>query len=158
MSRVPDLDSVATPSVVVDGTTLRANIGAMAERARVAGLEMRPHSKTHKSVAVAALQREQGAAGLTVATVREAECFAAAGVDDLLVAHPPVGQWRLQRLTALAKETRVRVVLDSGEAVTPWTLLAGVLVSASATCGRSTAASAVAARRPASCQLSRSRW
>jgi D-serine deaminase-like pyridoxal phosphate-dependent protein len=117
VSRVPDLDSVATPSVVVDGTTLRANIGAMAERARVAGLEMRPHSKTHKSVAIAALQREQGAAGLTVATVREAECFAAAGVDDLLVAHPPVGQWRLDRLTALAKETRIRVVLDSGEAV-----------------------------------------
>ncbi len=116
MGRLPDLDTVATPSLVVDGTVLRDNIKAMAERARAAGVELRPHSKTHKSIAVANLQREHGAAGLTVATAREAECFAAAGVDDLLVAHPPVGSWRLERLTALARTKRVRVVLDSAEA------------------------------------------
>lgn len=115
MSKLDNLETVATPSLVVDGPLLRHNIRSMAERARAAGVELRPHSKTHKSTAVAGLQQEHGAAGLTVATAREAECFAAAGVDDLLVAHPPVGEWRLERLTALAREARVRVVLDSVE-------------------------------------------
>jgi D-serine deaminase-like pyridoxal phosphate-dependent protein len=116
VSRLPSLETVATPCLVVDGSVLRENVRAMAGRARAAGVEMRPHSKTHKSVAVASLQREQGAAGLTVATAREAECFAAAGFDDLLVAHPPVGE-RLERLVALAGDVRVRVVLDSVEVV-----------------------------------------
>jgi D-serine deaminase-like pyridoxal phosphate-dependent protein len=116
VDRLPDLDTVTTPSLVLDAAVLRENIRAMAERAREAGLELRPHSKTHKSIAVAKLQLEHGAAGLTVATAREAECFAAAGVDDLLVAYPPVGQWRLDRLTGLADNARVRVVLDSREA------------------------------------------
>jgi D-serine deaminase-like pyridoxal phosphate-dependent protein len=116
MSRLPDLETSTTPSLVVDGQVLRENVRGMAERARAAGVEMRPHSKTHKSIAVARLQHEHGAAGLTVATTREAECFAAAGIDDLLVAHPPVGGWRLERLTALAGHVRLRVVLDSIEA------------------------------------------
>src|SRR5947209_18844085 len=116
VGRLPDLDTVATPCVAVDGTVLRDNVRAMAERARAAGVELRPHSKTHKSIAIAHLQREYGAAGLTVATVREAECFAAAGVEDLLVAHPPVGSWRLERQTAFASVTRERVMMDNVEA------------------------------------------
>jgi D-serine deaminase-like pyridoxal phosphate-dependent protein len=89
----------------------------MADRARAADVELRPHSKTHKCVAIGHQQLDQGAAGLTVATVREAECFAQAGVSDLLLAHPPVGEWRLERLTALAESVRLRVVLDSVEAL-----------------------------------------
>jgi D-serine deaminase-like pyridoxal phosphate-dependent protein len=66
---------------------------------------------------VAALQRAHGATGLTVATVHEAEVFAAGGFDDLLIAAPPIGGDRLERLLALARTTRVRVVVDGAEAV-----------------------------------------
>src|SRR2546425_8358754 len=47
------------------------------------------------------------------ATFTEAEVFADAGVDDLLIAHPPVGRPKLERLAALAARVRrLAVSLD----------------------------------------------
>ncbi len=106
------LDDWATPALVVDGPTLVGNIADMAERARVAGVELWPHTKTHKSRAIAGLQREHGAAGLTTATVHEAECLVEAGHEAVLIAYPPVGTWRLDRISQLARRARVRVVVD----------------------------------------------
>jgi D-serine deaminase-like pyridoxal phosphate-dependent protein len=106
------LRTEATPALVVDRDVLIANVVAMAERARSAGVALWPHAKTHKTAQIAALQREHGAAGITVATLAEAEYFAAEGFDDILLAYPPVGDWRLARLTDLARRARVRVVLD----------------------------------------------
>jgi D-serine deaminase-like pyridoxal phosphate-dependent protein len=117
MNQLPSLEALQTPALLVDGPTLVANIREMAERVRVADVELWPHCKTHKTPEIAALQSEQGAAGLTVATLHEAEVFAAAGHTDLLVAYPPVGHARLERLTELARTARVRVVLDSEEAL-----------------------------------------
>lgn len=117
MSRLPSLEEVQTPALLVDAPTLVRNIKAMAERVRLAGVELWPHCKTHKTPEIAALQRDHGAAGLTVATLHEAEVFAAAGHSDLLIAYPPVGRARLERLTELARTARIRVVLDSLEAI-----------------------------------------
>src|SRR5919202_5312602 len=114
---VPSLEDFQTPALLVDGPTLVANVRAMAARAAHAGVAMWPHAKTHKTPEVAALQRERGAAGLTVATLHEAEVLAAAGHHDLLVANPPVGA-RLRRLTELARAARLRVTVDSEELVT----------------------------------------
>ncbi|MBV9335651.1 MAG: alanine racemase [Solirubrobacterales bacterium] len=112
-----DLSQVVTPALLVDRRRLLENIADMAERARRLGVVLRPHAKTHKSPAIAALQREQGVAGLTVATVAEAEAFAVEGIDDLLLTTPPVGEWRLARVVALALRARVRVTVDDVEVV-----------------------------------------
>jgi D-serine deaminase-like pyridoxal phosphate-dependent protein len=117
MVSLPDLDAVTTPALVVDRDRLVRNIVEMAARAESLGVALRPHAKTHKSPAIAALQREHGATGLTVATVTEAEGFAAEGVDDLLLTAPPVGDWRMGRLVALARRARLRVAVDSAEVV-----------------------------------------
>lgn len=117
VSAAEQLDEVATPALVVDRNRLLRNIEEMAERARSLGVGLRPHAKTHKSPAIAALQREHGATGLTVATITEAEGFAAEGVDDLVLTAPPVGDWRLERILALARRARIRVVVDSVEVV-----------------------------------------
>jgi D-serine deaminase-like pyridoxal phosphate-dependent protein len=111
------LDEVVTPALVVDREQLLANIQEMAARARALGVALRPHAKTHKSPAIAAMQREHGATGLTVATITEAEGFAADGIDDLVLTAPPVGEWRLERLLALARRVRVRVVVDNVDVV-----------------------------------------
>ncbi len=88
----------------------------MQESANSHGLRMRPHAKTHKSASVARRQMAHGAAGLTVATMQEAEVFAGAGVRDLLVAHPPVGEPKLRRLRALAAHVdRLAVAIDTVE-------------------------------------------
>lgn len=111
MSELPGLDEVQTPALVVEGPKLVENVRAMAVRAREAGVGLWPHSKTHKSLAVASLQREHGIAGLTAATLHEAETFADGGIQDILIAYPPVGH-RLPRVIELSKRIRLRVVLD----------------------------------------------
>jgi D-serine deaminase-like pyridoxal phosphate-dependent protein len=101
---------------VVDEAALEANLARMAALARAAGLGLRPHAKTHKSPHVAVRQLAHGARGLTVATLHEAEVFADAGVDDLLIAHPPVGEPKLRRLRQLAERVpRLAVALDEPE-------------------------------------------
>jgi D-serine deaminase-like pyridoxal phosphate-dependent protein len=110
-------DDVVTPALVVDRRRLLANVEEMAARAASLGVDLRPHAKTHKSPAIAALQRAHGAVGLTVATASEAEGFASEGIDDLVLSAPPVGDWRLERLVALARRARVRVAVDNAEVV-----------------------------------------
>jgi D-serine deaminase-like pyridoxal phosphate-dependent protein len=67
---------------------MRRNVRAAAERANVARVALRPHAKTHKSVEIARLQLASGAAGLTVATIGEAEVFVRHGCDDVFIAYP----------------------------------------------------------------------
>src|SRR5215212_5403476 len=59
--------------------------------------------------------RGAGAAGITCAKLGEAEVMADAGLDDLLIAFPLVGEAKLGRLAALLERARVRVSLDSVE-------------------------------------------
>jgi len=109
-----DLD---TPALVIDLDVLEANVAAMATDLDQHGLALRPHAKTHKSIEVARRQRDAGAVGLTVATVGEAEVFAAAGFDDLFIAYPLVALGpKAKRLRTLAEHVRLRVGVDSPEA------------------------------------------
>lgn len=117
MAAPPSLETVITPALLVDGPALVENVSGMAARAEAAGVELWPHAKTHKSREIARLQLDHGAAGLTVATLREAECFADAGFGNLLLASPPVGDWRLDCLCRLAVRVDIRVVFDGLESV-----------------------------------------
>src|SRR2546421_2368508 len=79
---------IETPAVVVDRERLEANIARLQRAMDERGVALRPHAKTHKSVAIARLQLEAGAKGITVGTIGEAEVFAAAGIRDLFLAYP----------------------------------------------------------------------
>ena len=68
-----------TPYLVVDTTRLDRNLQAVGDQARRTGVDLRPHAKTHKTTELARRQIDSGAVGLTVATIGEAEAFAAAG-------------------------------------------------------------------------------
>ncbi|MFI1990531.1 alanine racemase [Actinoplanes sp. NPDC020271] len=105
-----------TPCVIVDADVLDRNLRAMATAAAGRGIALRPHAKTHKCVEIARRQVELGATGLTVATVSEAETFAAAGLDDLFIAYPvwPTRE-RAARLRDLASRVRLRIGVDSAE-------------------------------------------
>ena len=109
------LDSIETPAVLVDLDVVERNVAAMAERARRAGLRLRPHAKTHKTVEIGRLQLAAGAGGLSVAKVGEAEVFAAAGFQDLFVAYPVVGEDKGRRLLALSDRARLAVGVDSSD-------------------------------------------
>ena len=108
--------TLETPVPLVDLDRMERNLDRLAAYTRAHGLALRPHVKTHKSPIVAAAQLQRGAAGVTCATPREAEVMSAV-CDDILVAYPPVGARRLERLMALPPSVKLTVALDSREAV-----------------------------------------
>ena len=56
-----DLASISTPRVLVDRAKVHANIASMQQLAAGAGVTLRPHCKTHKSVTIARWQLDAGA-------------------------------------------------------------------------------------------------
>jgi D-serine deaminase-like pyridoxal phosphate-dependent protein len=101
-----DLD---TPALYVDLDVLERNIARMQGQCRAWGVALRPHVKTHKIREIAQMQLDEGAIGITVAKVGEAEVLPG---EDVLVAYPLV-KAKLPRLRALAKTRRVKVAVDS---------------------------------------------
>jgi D-serine deaminase-like pyridoxal phosphate-dependent protein len=110
------LQQLETPVPVVDLDRMALNLDRMAAYATLHGLQLRPHVKTHKSPRIAAEQLRNGAVGLTCATLREAEVMCEV-CDDLLVAYPPVGAARLERLARLPEGVRVGVAADDAAAL-----------------------------------------
>ena len=102
-----------TPAMLVDLDIAEANIASMAAFARRSGLRLRPHLKTHKSLAMARRQLAAGAVGLCAATVGEAAAFAGGGVTDLTLAYPVVGARKLERLAAVCRAADLTLVADS---------------------------------------------
>jgi D-serine deaminase-like pyridoxal phosphate-dependent protein len=101
--------------LIIDLPIVQRNIARLAAYGREHKLAIRPHTKTHKSIRMAKLQLEAGAAGLTVAKVGEAQTMAHAG-KDLFIAYPALDPWRREHLANLAKTHTVRVGFDSKEA------------------------------------------
>jgi D-serine deaminase-like pyridoxal phosphate-dependent protein len=108
------LGEIVTPAAIVDADTMAANLDRMAAYTSTHGLELWPHTKTHKTPELAREQLKRGARGVTCATLHEAETMAEVA-DDILIAYPPVGAPKLKRLVELAKRKRVTVALDSSD-------------------------------------------
>jgi D-serine deaminase-like pyridoxal phosphate-dependent protein len=114
---VGQVSAPTTPFLQVDLDRMRRNVRAAAERASVARVALRPHAKTHKSPEIARLQLASGAAGLTVATIGEAEVFVAHGCDDVFIAYPLwIDERAASRLLDLASRATVAFGVDSVEA------------------------------------------
>ncbi len=110
-----DLD---TPVLAADLDVLARNIADMSAHCRDLGIPLRVHTKTHKVPEIARLQVEAGSAGITCQKLGEAEVMVDAGLDDILIPYNLVGKRKVERLTALIKQTRVTVSVDSAETAT----------------------------------------
>lgn len=86
MNVIPPPEVVTPPAVLIDVDVLDRNIERMASSVLGRGLGLRPHVKTHKTLEIARKQLAAGAVGITVATIGEAEVFAADGVKDIFIA------------------------------------------------------------------------
>jgi D-serine deaminase-like pyridoxal phosphate-dependent protein len=80
------LMDLGTPAAIVDQRRMDRNIARMQEAINRLGVRFRPHVKTAKSLPVARRQLDAGAGGITVSTLKEAEQFFGAGVNDILYA------------------------------------------------------------------------
>ena len=104
---------IPTPAALIDETRMMRNIARMQQRMNALGVRLRPHVKTTKCIEVARRQRDAGASGITVSTLKEAEQFFAAGFTDVLyaVCIPPA---KLDRALALRRQgCALTILVDS---------------------------------------------
>jgi D-serine deaminase-like pyridoxal phosphate-dependent protein len=113
-----DINSIHTPAFVVNEAVALRNISVFQAHCDKAGLALRPHIKTHKSVGFAKAQLAAGAIGITCQKVSEAEAMVADGIDDILITYNILGPAKLKRLLALSDRlAALSVVADNSVVV-----------------------------------------
>jgi D-serine deaminase-like pyridoxal phosphate-dependent protein len=119
-----------TPALVIDLDIVERNARRMAESVAARGIALRPHVKTHKSVALARIQLDAGANGVTVGTLGEAEVMADGGVTDILLAYPIwVDDVKAARLRAVHERDGVRLTIGIDSVAAAERLAAAVSAS-----------------------------
>ena len=111
------IDELETPVPVVDLDRMESNITRLQSYLDEHRIANRPHVKTHKIPAIAKLQMEAGAVGLTCQKISEAEVMADAGFDDIFIPYNIIGESKLRRLMSLAQRLRLSVTADSAYTV-----------------------------------------
>ncbi len=114
-----DKFSFDTPILCIDLDTMESNIDKMAGYCREHGVNWRPHSKCHKTPAIAMRQIEAGAIGTTCPKTSEAEVMAQGGVRDILIANMVVGERKLERIAAMRRWADPIVAYDHYAQVEP---------------------------------------
>ncbi len=90
-----------TPALIVDIDIMEKNLHRMQEKADAFNVKLRPHTKTHRTPALAKLQIEIGAKGIAVAKLGEAEVMYEEGIKDIFIPNEIVGSIKLERLRNL---------------------------------------------------------
>lgn len=111
------ISELDTPVMIVDLDVLEDNIERLESYLRSVGLRGRPHIKTHKIPSFGRKQIDAGAIGICCQKVGEAEVFAQAGFDNILVAFNIVGRPKTERLARLQHLSHVAAAADNKETV-----------------------------------------
>lgn len=114
------LEKIETPEVLVDRDRLIANIERAQAIARRHSLALRPHIKTHKCAAIARLQLEHGAVGITAAKPDEALEFIRRGIaNSITLAFPVIDPRKFARVfeAAAGRDVEVNVTVDSAAGI-----------------------------------------
>lgn len=138
------LQNLDTPVLLIDIDGVEKNLDRMMAFAQKHRLMVRPHIKTHKTPELAHMQIEKGAAGITVASLGEAEVMADAGIMDIFMAYEIIGSAKLKRLAALMQRSvKLTSAVDSltgaralSQAMTQNNLCHGVLIEVDTGQGR----------------------
>jgi D-serine deaminase-like pyridoxal phosphate-dependent protein len=110
-----DIFDLSTPCLVLDRAKLIRNIRRMADAADRNGVTLRPHLKTTKSIDVARLVLEGQKGAIAVSTLKEAQCFAENGIQDIQYAVGIVPD-KLERVAAIQDTgARITLITDSVE-------------------------------------------
>jgi D-serine deaminase-like pyridoxal phosphate-dependent protein len=109
------LESLKTPSLLLDLERVRRNAKQMSLRAKKLGVQLRPHIKTHKCIEIARLQTEGHSGAITVSTLAEARAFAAHGFSDITYA-VPIDPGKFKEAVELASNgTKLSLLTDDME-------------------------------------------
>ena len=107
------IDDLPTPALILDRAVLRRNLRRMSDRLRKAGVALRPHLKTAKSVTIGRMAVEGHDGRITVSTLAEARYFAQGGFRDILYGVGIVPS-KLAAVTELRRQgVDLRIVTDN---------------------------------------------
>ncbi len=109
------LQTLDTPAALIERTRMQRNIERMQQRMNTLGVRFRPHVKTTKCIDVAKAQRDAGAQGITVSTLKEAEQFLAAGFTDILYAVGMAPHRLAQALALRRRGCALSIITDGVE-------------------------------------------
>ncbi|HET9651978.1 MAG TPA: alanine racemase [Usitatibacter sp.] len=114
--KIPALEGLDTPALVLDAAKLERNCTRMRSRIHSHGVALRPHVKTAKNVEVVQRALDAPAGPITVSTLREAEYFFDHGFRDMLDAVGIVPS-KVPRVAELTRRgARVTTIVDEVEA------------------------------------------
>jgi D-serine deaminase-like pyridoxal phosphate-dependent protein len=108
-----NIDDLDTPVATVDLDRVEANIKRLQSYLDEHQIQNRPHIKTHKIPAIAQMQLDAGAVGITCQKLGETDVMMRAGVRDIFLPYNIIGGKKLARLVSLAKEATISVTADS---------------------------------------------
>ncbi len=109
------VEQLQTPALILDKKIFEQNIRAMQTLLQDKTLQLRPHYKSHKCAAIARLQIQNGAKGMTCAKLSEAEDLADAGIEDILIANQITDPKKIRRAADLAGVCHLTVCVDNEE-------------------------------------------
>ena len=104
------------PTLYIDLDVVRSNISQMSSKAEKAGVEFRPHFKTHQSKAIGKIFREFNVKGITVSSIKMAEYFLNDGWDDITIAFP-ANVLAIDSYNRLAEKASIKTLVLSKEVV-----------------------------------------
>ena len=111
------LETIKTPSLVLDLNRMRRNSERMTARAKSLNVQLRPHVKTHKCVEIARIQMAGNAGGIMVSTLAEAHYFLRNGFTDITYG-VPIEAGKFAEAIAIAKNCeRFAVLTDDAATV-----------------------------------------
>ncbi len=112
-------DEIDTPTLVVDLERVESNLEDMADHCRRHGIELVPHTKTHRTPEYAQMQVDRGASALCVAKLGEIEVLAESGFNRFVMAYPLVGRLKYRRaIDLLGQGVEIRFTTDHAQPAT----------------------------------------
>lgn len=106
------MPKITKPTLLINKNTCRTNIKKMADKAQQKNVLFRPHFKTHQSLAVANLFKEQGVTKITVSSVEMASYFANNGWNNITIAFP-INILEIDEINTLAEKITLNIIIES---------------------------------------------
>lgn len=109
-------ETITGPEVIVDSRKAQRNIARMIAKAQLAGVDLRPHFKTHQSLSIGQWFGSNERTPIAVSSVPMARTFADAGWRDILIAIP-LNPRHLAAYQRLAQELTLGLTIEHADAL-----------------------------------------
>ena len=112
-----DLETIKTPSLIVNFERMKRNAERTANRAKELNVNLRPHVKTHRCLEIAKIQTEKTNGAIMVSTLSEAQFFSANGFSDITYG-VPIEKGKFDETVEISRKTeKFSVITDDLETV-----------------------------------------